>query len=336
MRRKIAVVLLGVILGVGAAAEYPQKQLDNRQIKLTIDLPDPAKGYYKGTRFDWSGAIVSLEYQGHSYYSNWFEKTAPAVDDWEFQGGEIVAGPVDTITGPVEEFSDLGYNDAKPGGTFVKIGVGSLRKTGTSRYNQYHLYEIVDPGKWSVRSGADFVEFTQKLSDSSSGYSYVYRKVIRLVRGKPQFTMEHSLKNTGQRAIESRVYNHNFLRLDKEGPGPGIVITVPFQIQTARPPKKNLAEVSGNQIAINQLRGEDELVMQLRGFGDTPKDYDVRVENRKTGVGMRVTADRPLSSESLWSIRTVLSMEPYISMKIDPGNEFTWKLTYEYYTKAAQ
>jgi hypothetical protein len=45
---------------------------------------------------------------------------------------------------------------------------------------------------------------------------------------------------------------------------------------------------------------------------------------------MRITADRPLFSESLWSIRTVLAMEPFVYMSIEPGNEFNWKSTYNY------
>ena len=35
-----------------------------------------------------------------------------------------------------------------------------------------------------------------------------------------------------------------------------------------------------------------------------------------------------------WSIRTVLSPEAYINMKIEPGREFHWKLTYDFYTFA--
>ena len=337
MRMKSAVVLLGMMLGIGWAAEYPQKQLSNGQLKLTIDLPEPGKGYYQGTRFDWSGAIVSLDYKGHSYYSNWYGKVDPAMNDFGYQGADVVVGPNSAITGPVEEYSDLGYNDAKAGGTFVKIGVGALRKENDSRYDHYHRYQIVDGGKWVVRSGADFVEFTQTLDDPSSGYGYVYRKVVRVVPGKPQLVIEHSIKNIGKRAIVGRVYNHNFLRLDQAGPGPGIVISFPFQIQTARPPNKDLAEVRGNQIAyIKPLQGEDVVSTQVRGFGDTPKDYDIRVENVKTGLGMHVTGDRPLSSASLWSIRTVVAMEPYIALNIEPGKEFTWNLNYDYYTKAAQ
>jgi hypothetical protein len=121
--------------------------------------------------------------------------------------------------------------------------------------------------------------------------------------------------------------------LDGQPPGPGFVITVPFRIQTARPPAKELAEIRGNQIVyLKTLENRDVAATSLRGFSDSPKDNDIRIENRRLGAGMRITADRPLSSESLWSIRSVLAMEPFVSLAIEPGKEFTWTSTYTYYT----
>ena len=45
-----------------------------------------------------------------------------------------------------------------------------------------------------------------------------------------------------------------------------------------------------------------------------------------------VTGNRPLSNIAVWSIRTFTAVEPYISLSIEPGKEFTWNLNYEYYT----
>jgi hypothetical protein len=50
----------------------------------------------------------------------------------------------------------------------------------------------------------------------------VYRKVVRLASGKPQMVIEHSLKNIGAKVIQSQVYNHNFLVLAKQAPGPDL------------------------------------------------------------------------------------------------------------------
>ena len=60
----------------------------------------------------------------------------------------------------------MGYDEAKPGGTFLKIGVGILRKPDDAPYSAYRLYEIVDGGKWSVKKSKDAVEFTQELHDA--------------------------------------------------------------------------------------------------------------------------------------------------------------------------
>ncbi len=61
--------------------------------------------------------------------------------------------------GPVEEFltdgAGLGYAEAKPGGTFVKIGVGVIRKPEERRFQQFKTYDIVDPGKWTVKKRND-------------------------------------------------------------------------------------------------------------------------------------------------------------------------------------
>jgi hypothetical protein len=72
----------------------------------------------------------------------------------------------------------------------------------------------------------------------------------------------------------------------------------------------------------------------LQGFGPTAADYGFTIENKKTGAGVKITGDRPLSSLALWSIRSNISLEPFLAMSIEPGREFTWKYTYNYYLTA--
>jgi len=141
---KLAVALawatVGGLAGSGKllAADPPQAEITNGQIKVKLYLPDARNGFYRGTRFDWSGVIASLEYNGHNYYGPWFNRVDPKVDDFRFEGAEIIASPCSGVTGPVEEFqthgSALGWDEAKVGGTFIKIGVGVLRK-GEASYN---------------------------------------------------------------------------------------------------------------------------------------------------------------------------------------------------------
>jgi hypothetical protein len=63
-------------------------------------------------RFDWFGIISSLQYQGHEYFGQWHKHHDPKIHD--------------AVTEPLEEFrtndSGLGYEEAKPGDAFVRIG----------------------------------------------------------------------------------------------------------------------------------------------------------------------------------------------------------------------
>ena len=332
----IASLLAPLTEACSAADSPPTADLTNGVVHLRLYLPDAKTGFYRGTRFDWAGVICAAEFAGHDFFPQWFQRADASVRDFIYDGPDIVAGPCTAITGPVEEFSTegaaLGFNEAKPGGRFIKIGVGVLQKPDDAKYDMFRLYPIVDGGKRTVRQDPDSIEFTQEISEPATGYGYAYRKTVLLTTGKPQLVLDHSLRNTGTRTIHSSVYNHNFFYLDRKAPGPGVSITLPFAIQASPPADQRLAAVRGNQILFQKtLTGEDRVYFAIAGFGSTAKDYDIRIESREAGTGVRITADRPLARAALWSIRAPLSLEPFIDMQVEPGAEFTWRITYDFY-----
>ncbi len=315
---------------------YPQTEISNGVLRARIYLPDAEKGFYRGTRFDWAGVIGSLEYKGHNYFGPFFEKFDPAVADVEI-GNPAVAGINSAASGPVEEFispgeTALGYSEAKPGEAFCKIGVGSLRRLDNAPYSSYTNYPILNAGKRTYAGGADSVEFTQQV-DCGSGYGYTYTKRISLLKGRPVMTIEHRLVNTGKKAIATQVYDHNFLSIDRTPTGPEIAITFPFApVTRGKVDGPGLAEVKGNQLLFpKQLTGSDTFYSEFTGFGKTAADYQLRVDNRKTGAGVAISCDRPLVNLGVWAVRTVVAPEPFIDINIPPGREFSWKYTYRFY-----
>jgi hypothetical protein len=328
---------IGIATGSAQSAQPPQAEISNGPLHASIYLPDAHSGYYRGTRFDWAGVIHSLTHDGHNYYGPWFTKTDPHVIDFIFQGDDIIAGPASAITGPVEEFSThdkaLGFDQAKPGGTFIKIGVGVLRRPDDHEYSPYRPYEIVDGGGRSVSPHDDSVEFSQTLSDPATGYAYRYTKTLRLVPGKPELVMEHKLENTGKRAIETSVYNHNFFVPDGAGVGPEDHVLFPFEVQLKEKPP--LAVVHGRDFTYEKaLTGRETVAVEFVGFKKVPESYHFRVENRKVGAGFLVTSDRPLTRLHLWSIRSVVAVEPYLDFNIAPGQAASWHYTYTYFSTA--
>jgi hypothetical protein len=331
MRLFVEFALMGAL--AAAAAGPPVAEISNGKISATVYLPDPANGFYHGTRFDWSGVVRSLQANGHSYYGPWFTKRSETVRDFIYQGEDIVAGPCSSTMGPADEFQPLGYDAAKPGGTFVKIGVGILERPDDKAYDAYRLYPIAGHGKWSVKRNADSIEILQVLTDTSSGYGYEYRKTLRLVKGKSEMELVHSLKNIGKNAIMTQVYNHNFLLLDGKGPQAGTTVTLPFAITTGRKPDPKLAVIEGKKVVYKKtLAGEDVVSFPISGFGDTASDHEIRVENSALKVGMSLRGDQPLQSVNLWSIRSNISVEPFVAVSVAPGKEFRWTTAYRYYS----
>ncbi|HEX4810454.1 MAG TPA: hypothetical protein VH325_16065 [Bryobacteraceae bacterium] len=198
------------------------------------------------------------------------------------------------------------------------------------KYDHYFPYEIADPGNWTVRKSSDRVEFTQTVS-ASDGYAYEYHKTVSLVAGAPDMIIQHVLKNRGSKALESSVYDHNFLAIDHQPPGPPLHVLFPFDIKAARS-MAGLAEVSGHEIRyIKTLAGNERAATGITGFGNSAKDYDITVENRATGAGVRINGDRPLERFAYWSVESVAAPEPFIHVRVEPGQEFRWSMHYHFY-----
>jgi hypothetical protein len=322
MNIKVTGVLALLFFSFLPMDDFPSARITNGLITATLHLPDAEKGYYRGTRFDWSGVIPDLQYAGHRYFDIW----NPLPYDPTLH---------DAITGPVEEFTAIGYTEAVPGTEFLKIGVGSLIKPDDKAYAFGRKYEIKNPGKWKVRKKKNRVEFTHTLSDAT-GYSYEYHKTVRLVPGKPELVIEHSLKNTGSKAIEASTYNHNFFVIDGEPTGPTITTTFPFEASAEGKGFGTIAEAKDRAIIYNRTleKGENVFTAGVQGFGPTRQDYNITIQNTRSGAGVRIRGDRPLEKLVYWSCPTTSCPEPYIRLSARPGETIHWNINYEFLTGA--
>ena len=134
----IGVFLCFLLTGSKPSDQFPQTEITNGVIRAHLYLPDSNNGYYRGTRFDWSGVISDLEYKGHTYFGKWYKE-------------EHDPGFHDHLAGPVEEFTPVGYDEAKTGETFLKIGVGMLVKPEEAKYSFATRYKNTNSGAWKVK-----------------------------------------------------------------------------------------------------------------------------------------------------------------------------------------
>jgi hypothetical protein len=299
-------------------ASPPEAFISNGQMQAKLYLPDASTGYYRGSRFDWSGVIYDLEYNKHHYFGKWFDRYEPTLHD--------------AIMGPVDSFNPIGYDEAKTGEGFLRIGVGVLEKPDEPRYAFVTPYKILNSGRWKVKKGSSGIAFVHELK--SEKYEYVYKKTITLTKDKPELMIEHTLVNKGKTILETDVYNHNFFVIDREPTGPDFIVKFPFFPKGEFKGKTDKGAIEGKDIVYKEVlsKGEFFAVSPLTGYDSTTTDYDLRIENRKTGAGVRIVGDRPIVRFVYWSAAATLCPEPYIKIKVEPSKEFTWSIRYEFYT----
>jgi hypothetical protein len=308
-----------------ALKSAPVVALRNGHIAMTVALPDRERGFFRGTRFDQAGVVTSLMAGGREFYGPWFERTAPEVLDYTYTADGLVAGPDSAASGPVEEFGQIGFENAKPGELFLKIGVGLLRKPDDKPYDKYRHYEIADWGRRSLRTTRDSVTLTQTMT--AGPQPYVYEKTLRLV--KDRMVIDHVLRNTGATPISTNVYDHNFLRLV---PGNnGIRVTFPFTVTAATPLAADLIRLDGRTMTyLRPMADKERVSFTLTGFDASASDYDIDITDTATGAGVRIKGDQPITRINIFSIDRVQAVEPYVAIEVPPGGEKRWSYTYTY------
>lgn len=292
---------------------YPYVTLDNGQVQTTVFLPDKEKGFYRSTRFEWSGMVWQLTYKGHTYFNE--VKNFTPHDPTANEHGMSLA----------EEFG-IGagkaipprFTEAQPGETFMKIGCGLLEKLPEGeRYQHLGKYPLIEPGVWSTNSGDMWIEFQHRLHDNY-GFAYTYTKRMELLPGRPVLAISHTLENTGTKQITTVQYCHNFIDIDSTPIGPDYRLDFAFTPKTRN--QMNGTEHRGNSLIFTR-EVERAIFAVYEGFGDSPADGTVVLRNLKTGAAVEIGGDFPLSGFNFWTDGQVISPELFVSIDIAPGEK---------------
>jgi hypothetical protein len=202
-----------------------------------------------------------------------------------------------------------------------------------SPYQFGGAYPIVDTGRWTVKIKPRSVMFRQVLS-GPEGYAYVYEKTLRLDRKDPVMTLDHSLKNTGQKTIDTYVYDHDFFMFDGKPIGPGMVVHFTFEPK-AEDPVGSAAKIKGRDLVfVETLAPRKGVSGYLTGYSDRPADYDFTVEDTNSKVGVQQTSDSALARLYFWSTLSTICPEGYIHLNVPPGRTSHWKIRYRFFAPA--
>ncbi|MFA6291619.1 MAG: hypothetical protein WC637_07545 [Victivallales bacterium] len=295
--------------------DWPRVKITNGIVKMTVAIPDPEKGYYRGTRFEQAGIISSLECGGHTYFAeNAVEGRNPVANDH--------------VAGPAGEFWEpLGYDEAETGGTFIKIGVGLLERPYDNNYFFGSSYWIARAFPWDVKISDDSIEFKQVVSDPR-GWGYDYTKKISLPPGKTELIIGHSLKNTGSKRIFSSHYSHNFIALDITPPGPDYELNFGYPFRILKRSAKNHFIVNGTNV---KLKNSDTThTMIVPPFNADSNWFTISVPSKK--VSIRVNEKYSPRRAAFFHNGAAICPESFFLIDIAPGESAEWIRTYEFGT----
>ena len=331
--RKITLIIAMVVIAAGLSnlvycikkqeGKYPQTQISNQHLVMKLYLPDAENGFYRATRFDWSGVIYSLTYQGHEYFEEWKDSHDPLFHE--------------DITGPVESFdgNGTGYEEAAVGEGFLRIGVGILEKENNDPYIWNHTYKILDHGKWTINKGKDWIEFIHEVG-TEAGWACRYTKKIVLMSDEPGFLIRHKLENTGQKKIETNQFNHNFFVIDATKTGPDFEVEFSFDITVdeAKAQANELVKVAENKVQLTrQFENNESAWLSLAGFSNKKLDHQFKVINNKTGAGVQLKSNKALCKMVFWANPNTLCPENFVCIDLAPGEAEEWGSEYTFFTK---
>ncbi len=312
----------------------PEIVLTNRIIKAWVLLPDAVHGYYRGPRFDGSGIVRRVEYQDHVYFDRLLRPDMPVGDPKNHESGAI---------GTASEFGldipPLGYDEAKPDGSFLKIGVGELQRIDREPYGFWKPYPHVKPGKWHmsrrpVTGAAQQICFRQEVIGPRY-WSYDYETVVGLpYPDRPEVHISRRLHNSGKKMIRTEHYVHNFMGIDQTPIGPDYRLEFPFASVATHPFDPVVVDLRVVSSAKREtiIRFHNTPQVDIYGeLGSIPKSASGNAAvlvNEATGAGIRVAGDHGPSTIHIWGTSRVLCPELFVPIVLAPGQTMNWSIRY--------
>ncbi|MEJ8305066.1 hypothetical protein [Saccharibacillus sacchari] len=283
------------------------------ELTVTIRVPETCTG----TRFDRTGWItqVRLESAGIDFC------VPESLIAGQGTGGEGLSG----------EFGidqAIGYDEAVPGETFVKLGIGALTKIDEEGYNFARTYPVE---AYEVRTevGRSEIRFTMNVPEHN-GYAAKLVKKIQ-IDGR-RLHVHYKLDNLGSKKISTNEYVHNFMGIGGHAVGPDYVLNLPYA------PKLNILgdggvedklQLSPDRVTWNAEAGGEYYAL-YEGFANGEDPY-WELRHTPSGAGVSESGDFDAAKLGLWGAGHVVAPEVFIDLELEAGESREWVRTYAFW-----
>jgi hypothetical protein len=292
--------------------------------RLAVEVMDPAvlpPEYIFRKRFSPLGFVTQVELDGRPFVYAALNH-APN----EFLGGIPMEFDLWERTSPP------GYDDAPPGGPFIKIGIGVLRRDDDF-YRHIKDYPVEDKPVVSVEWRPDGATFRQNIESPVQGFACALEVELKIEGNR--LTHITRLTNTGEKPLATEQYLHNFFRFSDKDTGPEYLLHVPFEIelcdkdnQPIDEPPHGFVVIDPNTMSFSNDPSQFPSKAFLRAAEGEAREFTLA--NRTSGQQLRVTSSRPLVNIAIFVTDHQISPEANVLLEIPPGETEVLTRTYEF------
>lgn len=286
--------------------------LNGEELTVTIRVPETCTG----TRFDRTGWVTQVRLEGAG-----IDFCVPeSLIAGQGTGGEGLSG----------EFGidkAIGYDEAKPGETFVKLGIGALTRIDEESYNFARTYPA-EAYEVRTEAGRREIRFTMNIPEHN-GYAAKLVKTIS-IDGR-RLHVRYKLENLGGKKIKTNEYVHNFIGIGGHSVGPDYVLKLPYA-----PKLKILGdggveeklELTDGQLTWNEEAGGEYYAL-YEGFEQGEAPY-WELLHAPSGARVSESGNFDAAKLGIWGSGHVVSAEVFIDLALEPGESKTWTRTYAF------
>lgn len=274
---------------------------DAFRVGIAVDSADHFETF--GPRFDRSGYVHSMDVGGHELL-----QSNGLVDEFGLDGIGV-----------------LGYENAKPGQPFLKIGVGQLIRTDNQAYSFRERYPVRQLAETEAVLMNNRVEVTQHHRPDNCGYGYLLRKVFEIDTSQRVLSIRYRLKNLSRSTFSFNQYNHNWLLFN------GLPISSGYQIDlkflAKLDPLPSCLIVNQNTIALIRQPPEGGFCTFHRAK-IAADATDVVVSHSDSAIGMTISGNFDIPYFKLWGDSRAICPEMFFEGRLLPDQSIEWVRQY--------
>ncbi len=279
-------------------------ELSNANIVIKLDEPGDL---YKGTRFDHSGYVYSMTFQGVEFC------TREHLDQPIGAGGAGICSEFGIFHPP-------GFDEAAIGEWFLKPGVGLLKKK-SEHYFFHEPHECIldtvhiEKGHQSIRLITE--------GRQTNGYHLNIKRTISLTF--EGLIIQYDLENRGSKTILTEEYIHNFIAVDQRKIGPGYFLSMDASVDPKLLP--NCLTVDGDFTADNGERltfhdyPDKAFYFQAKPYRDKNRS---NISFHNIGHFQEIDYFTP-SLVAVWGCAHALSVESFKKIDLQPGEQLSYQ-----------